>query len=281
MTREEQRRKAEEFLSLHHRPAILVLPNAWDVVSARIFELEGFKAVGTTSAGISATLGYPDGERIKLEDTVEAVRRIAARISIPVSADIEAGYSTSVEGVAIAARGVLQVGAVGLNLEDSTGNPSAPLYEPAAQAEKIKGIRELALSEGIPLVINARTDVYLLSDNAPADRLRETVKRAHAYCEAGADCIFVPDIGQLDKDTIAGLVREIPAPVNVIAGETTPPLAQLEEIGVARVSFGPRPMRALLALLRKIVREWRETGTYTTMLADTLSYSEVNQMFDY
>ena len=280
MTRDEQRTKADAFLALHEAPPILVLPNAWDVVSAKIFELEGFKAIGTTSAGISSTLGYADGQRMSLEETLQAVRRIVDRVDLPVSADLEAGYALSADGVAESARAALNVGAVGLNLEDSTGDPSQPLHDASLQAEKIRAIREMASSEGIHLVINARTDVYLVSDEAPADRLRHTVERASSYKQAGADCVFVPDTGDLDKDTIATLVAEIDASLNVIAGERTPPLADLEQIGVARVSFGPRPMRALLSLLRKIAREWLKSGTYANMMADSLSYSEVNRMFE-
>ncbi len=280
MTGDEQRQKADCFRALHDVPPLLVLPNVWDVVSARIYELEGFKAIGTTSAGIAATLGYPDGERVTLEQMTEVIGRIANRVEVPVSADIEAGYSTSVDGVVNAARTVLAVGAVGINLQDSTGNPPEPLFDVVVQVEKIAAIRAMACSENIPLFINARTDVYIVSKEALERRLRHTIERANTYREAGADCIFVPDFGDLGRRAIATLVEEIDAPLNIIAGERTPSLAELEEIGVARVSFGPRPMRAALALIRKIAREWKTTGTYTSMLADFLSYAEVNQMLE-
>ncbi len=279
MSKDEQRDRAEEFLKLHAGDEILILPNAWDVSSARLFELEGFKAVGTTSAGISATLGHPDGQHMSLDDNMEVVGRIVEHVHLPISADVEAGYATSIEGVVKSARAVLNVGAVGLNIEDSTGNPAEPLYDEALQAEKIAAIREMALAEGIPLVINARTDVYLLPDGTPAGRMRETVDRCNAYRRAGADCVFVPDMGTLDKETITRLVHAIDAPINIIAGDRTPPLAELQEIGVARVSLGPKPMRAALALVRRIARELLGAGTYTTMTADTMSYSEVNGMF--
>lgn len=279
MIEDEQRRKAEAFRALHNVPPILVLPNAWDAVSARIYELEGFKAIGTTSAGISATLGYPDGQYMILDEAAAAVRRIAECVDVPVSADIEAGYATTVDGVAGSAKTVLGAGAIGVNLEDSTGDPSDPLYEASLQVEKIVAIREMAASCGIHLVINARTDVYLVSEEGPTGRLSHAVKRANAYRKAGADCIFVPDTGDLDKPTIARLVDEIDAPLNVIAGANTPPIPELERIGVARVSFGPRPMRAALALIRNIAREWRSTGTYAGMLGESFSYGEVNEMF--
>ncbi|MHC4695934.1 MAG: isocitrate lyase/PEP mutase family protein [Planctomycetota bacterium] len=280
MTKDEQRRTAEEFLKLHNAPPILVLPNAWDVVSARLFELEGFKAIGTTSAGISATLGYPDGEQISLEETIDVVRRIVEHVNVPVSADLEAGYAISPDGVARSAEAALNVGAVGVNLEDSTGDPARPLYDESLQVEKIAAVRQMARAYGVHLVINARTDVYLLSVDEPETRLRHTVQRANAYRQAGADCIFVPDFDALDRETIRRLADEIDAPLNIIAGGHTPPLAELEEIGVSRVSFGPRPMRAALALIRKIAKELLNTGTYTTMTADTMSYSDINRMFE-
>jgi 2-methylisocitrate lyase-like PEP mutase family enzyme len=280
MTKREQQHKTELFRALHESPPILVLPNAWDAISARLYELEGFKAVATTSAGISATLGYPDGERMSLTDTIAVVRRIVRCVTVPVSADLEAGYAESPNGVAESAQAALRAGAVGINLEDSTGDKSSPLHDIALQAEKIRAVRAITDTEGVPLVINARTDVYLLPNNKKSDRLGLTIQRAHAYRDAGADCIFVPDFGDLDTETIRALVKDIDAPLNVIAGEHTPPLPKLEELGVARVTFGPRPMRAALALVRRIAREWKETGTYSEMLADTLSYGEVNQMFE-
>ncbi len=280
MSHDTQRQKAEDFLARHKAPPLLVLPNAWDVCSARIFELAGAAAIGTTSAGVSATLGYPDGERMSLEQNLSVVRHIVAGVDVPVSADIEAGYASSPDGVAASARVTWQAGAVGMNVEDGTGEAARPLYDESLQVEKIRAIRELASSEDIPLVINARIDVYLVPDEDPSARFRHAVRRANAYRQAGADCIFLPDFGDLDREMIARLVDEIEAPVNVIAGVNTPPIAELEEIGVARVSVGPRPMRAALALLRRIARELLDQGTYRTMLQDTLSYAEVNQMFD-
>jgi 2-methylisocitrate lyase-like PEP mutase family enzyme len=280
VTKDEQERKAEAFLALHSAPPILVLPNAWDVVSAKVFQLEGFKAVGTTSAGIAATLGYADGQRMSLRENAEVVRRIAERIDLPISADLEAGYATSVDGVAEAAGIMLDAGAVGINLEDGTGDSAAPLYETALQAEKIQAIREVARAQGVHLVINARTDVYLVPGEHAGARLHQVAERAGAYRHAGADCIFVPDVGDLDKRTIAALARKIDAPLNIIAGARTPPIAELQEIGVTRVSVGPRPMRATLGLLRRIARELLGPGTYTSMTAEALTYGEVNQMFE-
>lgn len=278
MDMERQKQKADDFLALHHAPTIFILPNAWDVASGKVFEIEGFKAIGTTSAGISATLGYADGQHMSLAENMEVVRRIVNNTSLPVSADIEAGYATSIDGVVKAARAALNAGAIGLNLEDGTGDSTTPLFDKVLQQDKIKAIREMADAEGIPLVINARTDVYLV-DDASTRCLRHAIDRGNAYKEAGADCIFVPDVGGLDKKDIAILVNEIDAPVNIVAGATIPPIPELQEIGVSRVSVGPRPMRAVLGLLRRIAKELMTTGTYQLMSETSITYSEVNHWF--
>ncbi len=278
INRSKQKKKADAFLALHHAPAILVLANAWDVASAKIFELEGFKAIGTTSAAISSTLGYADVQKMSLAENMEVTQRIVNNTVLPVSADIEAGYATSIKGVVKAAQAVLNIGAVGLNLEDSTGDPAAPFFDKAFQQDKIRAIREMAISRDIHLVINARTDVIMFQDESP-QTLRDAIDRGNAYQEAGADCIFVPDVGNLDKKTIPILVKEIDAPINLIAGATTPSIPELQKMGVARVSFGPRPMRALLSQLRKIAKELMTTGTYELMSESSITYSEVNQWF--
>jgi len=273
-----QKQKADDFLALHHAPTILILPNAWDVASGKIFELEGFKAIGTTSAGISSTLGYADGQHMSLAENMEVVQRIVNHTTLPVSADIESGYATSIEGVVKAAQAALNIGAVGLNLEDSTGDPTTPFFDKTLQQDKIRAIREMSIAQGIHLVINARTDVIMLQDESPQN-LRDAIDRGNAYREAGADCIFVPDVGNLDKKTIPILVKEIDAPINIIAGATTPSIPELREMGVARVSVGPRPMRAVLSLLRKIAKELMTTGTYKLMSESSVTYSDVNQWF--
>jgi len=273
------RRKAIEFRALHRPPPILLLPNAWDVVSARLFEIEGFRAIGTTSAGIATTLGYPDGQRMSLAENLSVVRRIAGAVRVPVSADIEAGYAGSPEGVAESVRAALAAGAVGINLEDGTGDPADPLFDAELMVERIRAVREAVESEGIPLFLNARVDTYLVLKGGAEGTFRETVARARAYVEAGADGIFVPSMpGGLDRAAIAALAKEIPAPLNLIAGPDMPPVGELERLGVARLSFGPRPMRAALAFVRTMAKEWAEKGTYSLMTADSLSYEEVNEI---
>jgi len=274
----EQRRRAEDFLALHNSCEVLILPNAWDVASKEIFEREGFRAIGTTSAGVAATLGYADGENMSLADNLQVVKRIAASTALPVSADMEAGYADSIEDLADTARAVLATGAVGLNIEDSTGDPRVPLFDKDHQQDKIRAIRAVANSSGVHLVINARTDIYLV-DGDVGTRLQRAIERGNLYREAGADCIFIPDVGNLDKSSMEILVREIDAPVNVIAGATTPAVAELQDIGVARLSLGPRPMRALFDLLRSMARELIASGTYGPMASPEISYDEVNAWF--
>lgn len=223
-------------------------------------------------------LGYADGQKMSLVENMDVVRRIVKNTFLPVSADIEAGYAVSTEGVVEAARAVLEVGAVGLNLEDSTGNIQIPLYDQFLQQETIKAVREMSIDKGIHLVINGRTDAYMHSQK-PADGLREAIKRGNAYRVAGADCIFVPDVGNLDKKRIETLVKEIDAPINIIAGASTPPILELQGMGVSRVSVGPRPMRAVLSLLRQIAKELTMKGTYKLMMESSISYSEVNKWF--
>jgi 2-methylisocitrate lyase-like PEP mutase family enzyme len=271
--------KAKTFLDLHSSLPILLIANVWDVASAKIFELERFRAIGTSSAAISASLGFPDGQYMTKEDSIRVLRRIARQVDLPVSADIEAGYADSTEGVVTAAEAFLNAGAVGINLEDGTGNVMQPLLSKTIMKERIKAIRDMSDNEGIHLFINARTDVFLSSSENINQKIEKTVDRANAYVEAGADGVFVPDIEDLYTEEIKILVREIHAPLNILAGAGKPKISELEAMGVARISFGPRIMRAGLALIRKIAREIQSHGTYTYMTSETISYSEVNNWF--
>ena len=272
-----QKVTAEQFLALHRMPRPFVLANSWDVVTAQLFAKEGFQAIGTSSYATAATLGLRDGEHFPLSVTVDLVGRLVHRIRLPISADIEAGYAESVEGVVESAKAVLTAGAVGINIEDATGNPEVPLYDIAFQCEKIGAVRAMANEAGIHLVINARTDVFLLSDN-PVRRLSQAIERGQAYVGAGADCVFVPDMGDLDAAAMRQLVKQTGAPINVVAGGSTPSLRELEEIGIARVSLGPRVMRAGLGLYKRIAREILDRGTFSSMSIGALSYEETNEL---
>jgi len=273
-----QKEIAISFLAQHHSPEIFVLPNAWDAASAMIFVQEGFRAIGTTSAGIAASLGYADGERMTLAENLEVSKRIINQTNLPVSVDFETGYADDADGVARGALALIQAGAVGLNIEDSPKDSQTALSEISHQQDRIRAIRETAEKAGVHMVINARTDAYLLGDTT-TNCLCESIKRGNAYVEAGADCVFVPDADNLDSSDIRCLAAEIDAPLNIIAGASMPDLAKLQELGVSRVSLGPRPMRATLGLLREIAREIRSQGSFELMSDDSISYSEVNSWF--
>jgi len=273
---ENQTAKANLFRRMHREPKILVLPNAWDVASARIFEEAGVAAIATSSAGIAFTLGYPDGQKISREEMLAAVARIAAKVRIPVTADVEAGYGDQPEDAAQTASGAIEVGAVGLNLEDGGDNPEHPLAELSLQLEKIAAVRETARNMGVPLVLNARTDIYLLEVGEPESRYDETVRRLAAFRDAGADCLFAP--GLRDTIVISRLVRDLQHPVNILAGPGSPSIPELQTVGVARVSLGSSPIRATLGLARRIAQELQTTGTYHSLEGGP-PHAEMNRLF--
>jgi 2-methylisocitrate lyase-like PEP mutase family enzyme len=271
-----QAEKAQSLLSLHRGPRILVLPNAWDVSSARIFEDAGFPAIATTSSGVANSLGYPDGQHISRNEMLEVVDRITHAVSIPVTADMEGGYGTTLDAMAETARGVIAAGAVGLNLEDSLEEGSGKLVEIPMQKEKIAAIVEVGKKAGVPLVVNARTDVYLEGIAAPSERLGLAVERLNAYRDAGASSLFAP--GVKDAETITALVRAVHGPLNILATTGTPPVRDLEKLGVARVTVGGGPMRATMGLVSRIAKQLRDQGTYDLMLEYLMPYTEANRL---
>jgi len=274
MDMERRQVKANAFRAMHRSGRILVLPNAWDVASARVFEEAGFGAIATTSAGVAFTLGYPDGQRISREEMLGVVRRIAAGVRLPLTADVEAGYGDRPEDAARTAREVAGAGGVGMNLEDATGDPQRPLFDTTLQVERVKAVNEAAQKE---IVLNARTDVYLLELEAPARRYDTALQRLAAYRDAGADCVFVP--GLRDAETIGRLVKDLQCPVNILVGPGSPSVPELEKIGVARVSVGSGAMRATLGLVRRVAVELKGSGTYAT-LEGAISYADVNRMME-
>jgi 2-methylisocitrate lyase-like PEP mutase family enzyme/uncharacterized protein YceH (UPF0502 family) len=273
-----QKERASKFLELHRMNRPFVLANCWDVVTALLFAREGFPAIGTSSYAMAATLGRRDGQQINLQETVNLVARLVCRVKLPISADIEAGYAETVGGVVRSAKAVFAAGAVGINIEDATGDPQRPLFDVTFQCEKVAAIRAMGDAAGFHPVINARTDTFLLTMGDRRERLREAIVRGRAYAKAGADCVFVPDMGDLDAAALRQLVDAIGAPLNVVAGASTPPMATLEEIGIARVSLGPRVLRAGLGLFREIAREILDRGTFTKVTTGALSYEETNQL---
>jgi 2-methylisocitrate lyase-like PEP mutase family enzyme len=271
-----QAEKAEQLRNLHGGQRILVLPNAWDVATAKILDEAGYPAIATTSAGIAFALGYPDGQRISRDKMLEAVGRIACAVRVPVTADMESGYGTTVEDMAETAKALVAAGAVGMNLEDVTGDDESSHVELALQLEKIRAIRETAVSLGVPLVLNARTDIYLMPIGEPATRFKRTVERLRAYRQAGADCLFAPGVS--DRETIAKLVSALKAPLNILVTPGCPSLGELEKIGVARASAGSAVMRAALGLVHRIGKEMLQSGSSKALFDGAIPYADVNRM---
>ncbi|MBA0085905.1 MAG: isocitrate lyase/phosphoenolpyruvate mutase family protein [Acidobacteria bacterium Pan2503] len=272
----EQAQKAEQFRKLHHGPRLLLLPNAWDVVSARILEECGHPAIATSSAAVAFSLGYPDGQRISREEMLEVAGRIARAVDVPVTADLEAGYGTTPKDMVETVEAAIEAGVIGMNLEDVTGDEEGSCVDLPLQAEKIRAVSDAAKALGVPFVLNARTDIYLMSIGPEATRFERTAERLRAYRDAGASCLFAP--GVYDRETIAKLVKAVEAPVNILANPACPPIAELEKIGVARVSAGSGIMRAALGLVRRIGKEMIESRSCETMFAGSIPHAELNRM---
>jgi 2-methylisocitrate lyase-like PEP mutase family enzyme len=229
--------RCDRLRSLHVPGTPLVLPNAWDVASARAVVAAGFPVVATTSMGVAASLGYEDHERAPSEEMLVAAGRIAGAVEVPVTVDAEAGYGMEPADLVAALK---RMGAAGCNLED-TNHAAGELRDPPEHAAWLRAVREAASDRSYALVINARIDVFVAalvsgSDASQAELVSEAVRRAQAYTEAGVDCVF--PIGLWQRDALAAFVSQAPGPVNVLRIPPAPPHAELAELGVARVSYG-------------------------------------------
>jgi 2-methylisocitrate lyase-like PEP mutase family enzyme len=269
------RDKAERFRAMHQPGRPVVLVNAWDAVSARVVESAGFEAIATTSAGVSWMEGFRDGEAIGRAGMLAGIARVARAVSVPVSADLEGGYGPTVGDAVAVARGAIEAGAIGLNFEDVSEGLEG-LIDADLQAERIRAIRRTGDELGVPLVINARTDVIFADIGEESGRMAETIRRARLYRAAGADCIFVPGVDE--RAEIEALVAGIGAPLNVLATANLPSIGELGKLGVARVSLGSRPISHALGALRDAAREVREHGTYS-FIPHGMPYPEVNGLF--
>ncbi|WP_344398911.1 isocitrate lyase/phosphoenolpyruvate mutase family protein [Streptomyces longisporus] len=276
----DSRERAERFVQLHQQGCFL-LPNAWDVGSARILEAAGFPAVATTSAGVAFSLGRPDHDffaeqpegRIDRETMLRRIREIADEITVPLSADLEDGYGEAPETVATTISMVLAAGAAGGNIEDFTGERKVPLYDPALAADRIRAARAAVDAGGEPFVLVGRTDALLVGGT-----LDECIRRANAYLAAGADCAFVP--AAADAGTIGTLVRELDGPLNVVMGLTggTLSLDDLRELGVRRVTVGGSIARAMYRHLLSAARELADRGTFS-YADDQIPQPDLNDLF--
>jgi 2-methylisocitrate lyase-like PEP mutase family enzyme len=270
--------KSRRLRELVLAPEILVMPGAWDPLSAILFEYLGFQAIQGSSAAIAAVLGVRDGEVIARRDTTHATRLIAAAVSVPVNADGEAGYGGPDE-TAHTVHLMIRSGAAGMNLEDSI--PSGPaaagrgLASIPDQLEKIAAVMETRQAMGSEFFLNARVDAFAIMRDDRDAALGEAVKRGNAYAEAGADCIFF--LGVSDRETIATLVKEVAAPVSVFAVADTPSVAELQELGVARISYGSAFQRAALAALKRFAEGIREPDGHAAM-REVMSGRELQEM---
>jgi len=276
MDARKQAQKAEQFRKLHHGPRLLFLPNAWDVVSARILEECGHPAIATSSAAVAFSLGYPDGQHISRDEMLEVAGRIARAVEIPVTADLEAGYGTTVKDMVETVKAAIAAGVIGMNLEDITGDDESSFVDLPLQVEKIRAICETAKSLGVSFVLNARTDIYLMPIGPESTRFERTVERLRAYRDAGATCLFAP--GLYDRETIAKLVKAVEAPINILANPACPSIAELEKIGVARVSAGSGIMRAALGLVRRIGKDMLESRSCEMMFVGAIPHAELNRL---
>jgi 2-methylisocitrate lyase-like PEP mutase family enzyme len=258
------------FRALHGGPAILVLPNAWDVISARVYEDAGFPAVATSSAGLANSLGYSDGNVLDVELHLSTLERMVRALDVPLSADVESGYAPDTTSLGEFVRRLAGTGVAGYNLEDG-------LYEKEVFPVSEAAARVAAAKQAAPDVfLNARTDIYLAAIGPAETRFDATVERLRAFAEAGADGVFVP--GVADAETIRKLAAAVRLPLNVLAGPTVPDAATLQRLGVRRVSVGSSAMRRTLGVLREIATELRDAGTFTFTREPSVSYAEANRL---
>lgn len=265
---------AERFLALHHADDLLLLPNAWDALSAKIFAEAGAKAIATTSAGLAAVFGYADGERLPKALLLSMIERIVHSVSIPVSVDLEAGYGDTPTAVAETIKALLDRGVVGINLEDGDPHHLGQLLSIDSQVAKITEIKTVAQQAGVSLFLNARTDTFWLKHQP--DPLAETLRRLTAYQTAGADGVFVP--GLTDTAAIKRITQTIALPLNLLAGPWIKDVAALKALGVSRLSTGSALIRESVTHLQKQVSPFINEHRCDS-LSPTLSYEAFNQMF--
>lgn len=267
---------ARHFHALHQRGDLLLLPNAWDAGSARLFASLGYAAIATTSGGMAWALGYADGEQAPLDEVLGVVRRIVRCTSLPVSVDFEGGFADTVDGVGNNVRALIETGAVGLNLEEGIRHES--LRGIGDAADRIAAAREAAASSGVPVFINARIDCWMMPDDTDGEaRLDETIRRAEAYLAAGADGIY--PIGVSDPDLIGRLCASIDAPINIGARAGLANVQTLNRLGVARVSTATRLSSVAFSAAHSAAHALREGGSFDGLNA-SFGYEDAQALFD-
>lgn len=270
----QQKKRATSFLARHHCPPVLLLPNIWDAMSARLFVEAGFDALATTSGGLAWALGYPDGEAAPWSDVVTATARIVRCANVPVTADIEAGYGKTPAEVGAHIAEIIQAGAVGVNLEDGM---QGALRNTEDMVARLNGARQAAIREGVPIVVNARCDVFHLQHGVESERLAIAIERCNAYLAAGADCVY--PFGLHDPEIIAKLVKAIDGPLNVTGRPGMPDATALERLGVARITIASAPTIVVMDAIQKLASDFRATGGFD-MLSAKLHRRDVQRLFE-
>jgi 2-methylisocitrate lyase-like PEP mutase family enzyme len=276
MTKDDQKQLSEAFRKMHQGPPLLLLPNAWDAMSARLFEAAGFPAVATTSGGLAWALGFPDGEHAPWSEVVAATGRIVRTVRVPVTADIEGGYGETPEQVARSVTEIIRAGVVGINLEDSTALSNLPIRSMEDSVARIQAARQAAQAAGVPILINARIDLYLKSVGDEETRFTEAVRRGKAYMAAGADCLF--PFGLSDLKIIAELVKALNVPINIVGRAGGAGVAELGRLGVARISTASGPSLVVMSLIKQIAEELRTKGQFD-VLKSSMKRLDVQQLF--
>ena len=260
---------AQVFRSLHSEDTPLILPNAWDAGSARLMEHLGCKAVATTSAGVAWSHGYQDGDRLPIRRLMTTVASIARVVSVPVSVDIEGGYSADLAVVEEVVAGVIDAGAVGINVEDGDGSPDV-------LCRKIERARRAGERLRVPLFVNARTDVYLRAFVAEPEQVAEVTRRAGQYRSAGADGLFVPLL--TDAASIRAIVAAVDLPLNVMAWPGLPPVAELRRLGVRRLSAGAGIVQAVYGQAKELAAAFLRDGESDSVTTGGMSYADINAL---
>lgn len=268
-----QAQKAAAFRALHERDGAFIIPNPWDVGTARILAHLGFEALATTSAGYAFSIGKRDNS-VGRDAMMEHVRDIVSATDLPVSADLENGFGDRPETVAETFRLATDAGLAGASVEDSTGRPEEPIYDHGLAVERVRAAVEAVRSLPFPFTVTARCENYLVG----RQDLEDTIRRLQAYQEAGADVLFAP--GLRSREDIAAVVRSVDRPVNVVMGlqGVQLSLAELSETGVKRISVGSALSRVALGAFLRAAREMREHGTFM-FSEEAVSSREMNALF--
>lgn len=266
--------KSRILRQLIRAPEILVMPGAYDVLSALLFEQMGFKAIQGTSGGIAAVLGYPDGEAMSREQFIEVSGQFAGAVSVPFNADGEKGYGDE-QGVRETVRALIARGVAGMNLEDGAAKGRGGLVEMAQQLRKIKTVMETKRELGSEFFLNARVDAFHVITDEPKRALDEAIKRGNAYAEAGGDCIFY--LGLHSSDLIRQVVKEVKAPVSILAGPQSPRVSELQDLGLARVSYGSGFYKAAISGARRLAQEIQSHGT-VNLLKEGMQTPDINAL---